>query len=111
MPKQTNRRCRNGRALLRSATAMGEEVMRSREYRARVAALTVLQAGACARLLRAHGRGPHADNLEAAVNEVTEILARHLGSRTLTAAMDWASDQLWAHAEAEAGPPQTERVH
>jgi hypothetical protein len=90
---------------------MGEEVMRSREYRARVAALTVLQAGACARLLRAHGRGPHADNLEAAVNEVTEILARHLGSRTLTAAMDWASDQLWAHAEAEAGPPATERVH
>jgi hypothetical protein len=85
--------------------------MRSREYRARVAALTVLQAGACARLLRAHGRGPHADNLEAAVNEVTVILARHLGSRTLTAAMDWASDQLWAHAEAEAGPPQTERVH
>ena len=69
-----------------------------REHRARIAALSVLHAGACAKLLRAHGRAGHAANLEAAVSEVTQIVANYLGHDTLTAALDWASDQLWTPA-------------
>ena len=85
--------------------------MMNRDQRARVAALSVLHASACAKLLRAHGRVGHAANLEAAVDEVTKIVADHLGQDTLTAAMNWASDQLWSHSEAGARHPMKSRLH
>ena len=69
--------------------------MKDRDHDARVAALWILHGGACAKLLRAHGRVGHADNFEAALSEVAEIVADRVGRDTLSAAMDWASDQLW----------------
>ena len=85
--------------------------MMDRDHRARVAALSVLHACACAKLLRAHGCAGHAANLEAAVGEVTKIVANHLGHDTLTAAMDWASDQLWSHCEPGASHWAKSRLH
>lgn len=85
--------------------------MIDRDHHARIAALSVLHAGACARLLRAHGRACHAANLEAAVNEVTKIVADYLGHDALTAAMDWASDQLWSSAGTGALPAAKGRLH
>jgi hypothetical protein len=76
--------------------------MMDREYRARIAALSVLHACACVRLLRAHGRPAHANDLEAALDEVTRVLAQQLGHDALVAAMDWATDQIWSVSEAEA---------
>jgi len=85
--------------------------MTERQYRARVAAISVLHASACAGFLRAHGRAGHAINLEAAVDQVARILARHLGDGTLSAALDWASDQLWHHAEAQVTLPEHHTLH
>ena len=80
-------------------------------HRARVAALSVLHASACAKLLRAHGRAGHAANLEAAVNEVTRIVADYFGHDMLTAAMDWASDQLWSRSETRTFASVRGRLH
>jgi hypothetical protein len=62
---------------------------------ARVAALWMVHGAALTRLLRAHGRGDHADNLEAALGEVSDIVAGAIGRPALAHAMDWASAQLW----------------
>lgn len=65
-----------------------------RECRARFAALSVLLACACARLLRADGRIEHAARLEAGVDEAARIMVGYLDQNTLIAAMAWARDQL-----------------
>jgi hypothetical protein len=70
------------------------------DHNARVAALSILQACACARLLRANGRNGHAVNLEAAIKEVTKIVSDYLGGDSLAHAMEWANDQLWEQPEA-----------
>lgn len=62
---------------------------------ARVAALWMVHGAALTRLLRAHGRGEHADNLEAALGEVSDIVAGSVGRPALAHAMDWVSEQLW----------------
>lgn len=64
-------------------------------YRARVAALGMAHATALAKLLRAHGRNNHAAHLEAAVNEVVEIVSQEVGRGTLTQAMNWVTDKMW----------------
>ena len=43
----------------------------------------------------AHGRGDHADAVEAALSEVAEIISTEVGRRTLSEAMSWVSDQVW----------------
>jgi len=86
--------------------------MNDREHDARVAALWILHGGACAKLLRAHGRGGHAESFEAALGEVAAIVAGEVGEDTLTAAMDWASNQLWGSPEsASAIRPERKHIH
>jgi hypothetical protein len=55
----------------------------------RIAALWIVHGRACADLLRAHGRGPHAANYEAAMEELAGILAREIGHARLASAIDW----------------------
>ena len=50
---------------------------------------------ALAKLLRAHGRGGHADAVEAALSEVAEIVSTEVGRRILSEAMSCVSDQEW----------------
>jgi hypothetical protein len=64
-------------------------------HNARIAALSMANGAALAKLLRAHGRGDHADALEAALAEVAEIVSTEVGRRTLSEAMSWVSDQVW----------------
>ena len=63
---------------------------------ARVTALWVVHGNSLANLLRHHGRPDHADNLNAALGEVAEILSGQIGRDALTEAMIWASDQIWS---------------
>lgn len=62
---------------------------------ARVAAISMANGTALAKLLRAHGRNDHADAVERALNEVAEIVSTEVGRQTLTEAMSWVSDQVW----------------
>lgn len=64
-------------------------------YNARIAALSMANGTALAKLLRAHGRDDHADAVEAALSEVAEIVSTEVGRHTLSAAMSWVSDQVW----------------
>lgn len=62
---------------------------------ARVVAISMANGSALAKLLRAHGRDGHAAAIEAALNEVVEIVSTEVGRQTLTEAMSWVSDQVW----------------
>ena len=64
-------------------------------HNARIAALSMANGAALAKLLRANGRGGHADAVEAALSEVAEIVSTEVGRRTLSEAMSWVSDQVW----------------
>ncbi len=64
-------------------------------HNARIAALSMANGAALAKLLRAHGRGDHADAVEAALSEVAEIVSTEVGRRTLSEAMSWVTDQVW----------------
>ena len=54
---------------------------------------------ALAKLLRAHGRDSHAENIEAALNEFTDIVAKEVGPQMLSRAMNWVSDEAWGSGE------------
>lgn len=69
--------------------------MADREQQAKVTALWIMHGAACVKLLRARGRRAHADNFEAALSELTEIVAGELGRAQLVAALDWAANQVW----------------
>jgi len=77
-------------------------------HNARIAALSMANGAALAKLLRAHGRGAHADAIEAALSEVAEIVSTEVGRRTLSEAMSWVSDQVW---NCEQFAPQTSSVN
>ncbi|HTO83313.1 MAG TPA: hypothetical protein VMQ73_13805 [Methylomirabilota bacterium] len=62
---------------------------------ARVAAISMANGAALAKLLRAHGRTDHADAIDAALSEVAAIVSTEVGRRTLSEAMSWVSDQVW----------------
>ncbi len=64
-------------------------------HNARIAALSMANGTALAKLLRAHDRDDHADAVEAALSEVAEIVSTEVGRHTLSAAMSWVSDQVW----------------
>lgn len=64
-------------------------------HNARIAALSMANGAALAKLLRAHGCGEHADAVEAALSAVAEIVSTEVGRRTLSEAMSWVSDQVW----------------
>jgi hypothetical protein len=67
--------------------------MNDREEEARVHALWILHSAACAKLLRSKGRNWQADAFEAALSELTEIIAGEMGRKRLEAAMNWAAGQ------------------
>lgn len=73
-------------------------------HTARVTALWMVHGNSLAGLLRRHGRGGHADNLNAALGEVAEIICGEIGRDTMTQAMVWASDQVWSQDEAPPAP-------
>ncbi len=62
-------------------------------YHARVAALSIAHGGALAKLLRAHGRDGHADNVEAALNEFVEIITGEVGQPILNQALNWVVEE------------------
>lgn len=70
---------------------MGED----QTHHARVAALSIAHGAALVKLLRAHGRDDHADNVEAALNEFVEIVAVQVGEPVLSQAMNRVSDEVW----------------
>jgi hypothetical protein len=70
---------------------MGKDQM----YHARVAALSIAHGSALAKLLRAHGRDRHAENVEAALNAFVEIVSVEVGQPILIQAMNWVSDEAW----------------
>ena len=77
--------------------------MHDRTQSAKLSALWILHGRACVRLLRAHGQEDHAVNFDAALDQITEILAADVGKQTLVDAMDWATDELWECGPATAG--------
>src|SRR4249920_2457353 len=74
---------------------MGTKEMSEIIQNARVAALSMANGAALARLLRAHGMGAHADALEAALNEVASIVSTQVGRENLAEAVSWVTDQIW----------------
>lgn len=62
-------------------------------YHARVAALSIAHGAALVKLLRAHGRDNHADNVEAALSEFVEIVSSEVGQPILTQAMNWVCEE------------------
>ncbi|HLB79651.1 MAG TPA: hypothetical protein VJJ77_04040 [Dongiaceae bacterium] len=80
----------------------GERLAKDETYHARVAALSMAHGAALVKLLRAHGRDTHAANVEAALRELEEIVAREVGRRALGEAMGWVAHHSW-------GPPKPRR--
>jgi hypothetical protein len=67
--------------------------------RARLTALSMAHGAALAKLLRAHGRKLHADNLDAALLESFEIVSREVGAARLAEAVRWVAEQAGADDE------------
>jgi len=70
---------------------------------ARITAISLVQAGALAKLLRAHGCAIDADNLEAALQQAFRIMAAEIGAEALSDALRWAADESRG-AEPRAAP-------
>lgn len=66
----------------------------------RVAALWLVHANSLGDMLRAYGRAGHAEHLDAALEEVSKIVAGEIGQEAWTDAMDWASNELWRKSDA-----------
>jgi hypothetical protein len=62
----------------------------------KVAALWFVHGRSCANLLRAHGQTRHADNHDAAMDALLDILAGELGRAELAEAIDWVSENMWS---------------
>jgi len=74
---------------------MGED----QTHHARVAALSIAHGAALVKLLRAHGRDDHANNVEAALSEFVEIVSVQVGQPVLSQAMSRVSDEAWDYEE------------
>jgi hypothetical protein len=70
-------------------------IMSECDNRAGTAAFWLIHGRLCVGLLRAHGRGQQAENLQDALDEVMEILAVALGREALARAMDRTAAGLW----------------
>ncbi len=62
--------------------------------RARIAALNMLHGRAGVRFLAANGRHEHAGALEAALDEIADLLRTQIGADLFTAALAWAERHL-----------------
>lgn len=67
--------------------------MEDQTHHARVVALTMAHGAALARLLRAHGKHEHADNIDAALKDFADIVSSQVGSHALEQALSWAARQ------------------
>jgi hypothetical protein len=63
-------------------------------YKARMAALSLVQMTSVVNLLLAHGETRHAEGVEAAKDAVTAIIARQLGRDALAHAMKCVADEI-----------------
>jgi hypothetical protein len=64
-------------------------------HHARVAALSMAHGAALAKLLRAHGCGDHADNIESALADFARIISGQVGRHALDQAMSWVAHHTW----------------
>lgn len=67
--------------------------MEDQTHHARVVALSMAHGAALAKLLRAHGKHDHADNIDAALKEFADIVSSQVGTRALEQALCWAARQ------------------
>ena len=69
-------------------------------------ALWIMHGGSLAGLLRSHGERDHAENLELALQTISQILGEEIGTQLWREAMDWASDRILTGDEAPASSSQ-----
>jgi hypothetical protein len=62
-------------------------------HHARVVALSMAHGAALAKLLRAHGKYEHADNIDAALKDFAAIVSGQVGPHALEQALSWAARQ------------------
>ena len=67
--------------------------MEDQTHHARVVALTMAHGAALSKLLRAHGKHHHADNIDAALKDFADIVTGQVGSHALEQALSWAARQ------------------
>ena len=67
--------------------------MEDQTHHARVVALSMAHGAALAKLLRAHGKHQHADNIDAALQEFADIVSSQVGPHALEQALNWAARQ------------------
>lgn len=70
-------------------------MIKDQTHYAKVAALSIAHGSALVKLLRAHGRDIHAANVEAALDEFVELVAKEVGPQILTQAMNCVSEATW----------------
>ncbi len=64
-----------------------------------MAALSIAQCRTVVNFLHARSQDEHAENVEAAINAVIDLISDELGRDTLAQAMKWVSDQTGDDAE------------
>ena len=79
-----------------------ESLGKEQTNHARVAALSIAHGAALAKLLRAHGRGDHAANVEAALSAFMKIVSDEVGYPLLAEAMNLVSDETAGPAHMQA---------
>ena len=67
--------------------------MEDQTHPARVVALSMAHGAALSKLLRAHGKDEHADNIDAALRDFADIVSSQVGPHALEQALSWASGQ------------------
>ncbi len=70
-----------------------ERAVEDQTHHARVVALSMAHGAALAKLLRAHGKDEHADNIDAALKDFADIVSSQVGSYALEQALSWAARQ------------------
>ena len=70
-----------------------ERAVEDQTHHARVVALSMAHGAALAKLLRAHGKDEHADNIDAALKDFAEIVSGQVGPHELEQALSWAARQ------------------
>jgi hypothetical protein len=70
-----------------------------RTHQARVVALSLAQCTAMVNLLRAHHQDEHAENIEAAMSVIVNLVSDTLGKDALAEAMDWVCEEIDDGAE------------
>ena len=69
--------------------------MEDQTHHARVVALSMAHGAALAKLLRAHGKDEHADNIDAALRDFAAIVSGQVGPHALEQALTWAARQAF----------------